>query len=191
MKKLMKKNVLLTILPLLFSLTACEWKNPNSFTEAEHIGRISERIEASYMQNDDFSDFTVHPLFTEADTLRYFVVEFAPQGFIYIRINNVGLFTAHRRMYSVENRAYLELVWKDEDEMEHSHSHYQVAEIQNEKRYLLRTSQERNGLIPAVKVSDKYINLVSMEEMEFDYDKADIPPTISDITFIANSYFDL
>jgi hypothetical protein len=48
-------------------------------------------------------------------------------------------------------------------------SHFKAANIENEKRYLLRIEQSSSsGYIPAVKRGDKYLNLVSMEEMKYE-----------------------
>lgn len=46
-------------------------------------------------------------------------------------------------------------------------SHFKVANMENEKKYLLR---DKVAYIAAVKRGDKYLNLVSMEEFEFSYD---------------------
>ena len=50
-------------------------------------------------------------------------------------------------------------------------SHYKAANIQNEKRYLLHVEQAgeyTGGFIPAVKRGERYLNLVSMEEMDYE-----------------------
>lgn len=43
-------------------------------------------------------------------------------------------------------------------------SHYKAANIENEKRYLLNAS---GSYIPAVKRGDKYLNLISMQEINY------------------------
>lgn len=48
-------------------------------------------------------------------------------------------------------------------------SHFKAANIEGEKRYLLRIKQSSSsGYIPAVKRGDKYLNLISMEEMRYE-----------------------
>lgn len=86
----------------LFMFSGCN-KSHRNFTEEVHIQRISERIQARYIDGDErlrpydkptddgeiypkvkATDFTVHPLYDENDELRYFLVEFQPFGYIYM-----------------------------------------------------------------------------------------------------------
>ena len=68
----------------------------------------------------------------------------------------------HRRWETDENGNYIEYL----------DSHFKVAGIQDEKRYWLYLQHTKNlggqsGYVPAVKRNGKYINLISMEEMDY------------------------
>ena len=49
----------------------------------------------------------------------------------------------------------------------HTDSPYKIANIVDERRYLLDIDSKHGNYIPAVKRGDKYLNLVSMEEFEY------------------------
>lgn len=93
-------------------------------------------------------------------------------------------------MYSIENRG--EMIWQDEDGETDRHSHFSTAGIDKEKRYLLRIRQDDCWhFIPAVKKDDKYLNLVSMEEMTINYENTLTRYIVSGIYFILKSYFEI
>ena len=212
------------ILVMIISLSACS-KDASSFSEEEHIERISDLVEQRYIDKDtaskgwfnvyedeEFTGFTVYPLFTETDELGFFLVEFEPFGYVYIKINKtsslqqlfwgVSMYTRDDgegkswRRYRIsedgeEPPLYEGQQWKvEEDEygyiqfpnrrwevdedgeyIYYYDSHYKVANIGDEKRYLLKIMQgsERVDYVPAVKREDKYLNLVSMQEMMKSY----------------------
>ena len=69
-------------------------------------------------------------------------------------------------------------------------SHFKVANIQSERRYLLKITGG-GGYVPAVKVGTKYLNLVSMEEIIYS-DKLTIYNTpYAELIFIMKGEFDL
>jgi hypothetical protein len=99
------KRICLIAFLLIFTLLALSGCNrkPSDFTEEEHIQRVTERIKAKYVDGDEklrpydkpvddgiiydkvkATDFDVFPLYDENDTLKYFLVEFEPYGFIYV-----------------------------------------------------------------------------------------------------------
>lgn len=53
---------------------------------------------------------------------------------------------------------------KDGNFIEYKDSHFKVAGVKEEKRYLLR--DDSGNCIPAIKSNDRYLNLISMEEMD-------------------------
>lgn len=70
-------------------------------------------------------------------------------------------------LYTYRNRK-----WEQDSEgnyIDYYNSPYKVAGIVDEKRYLLEVEQPDgfSGLIPAVKRGDKYLNLISMNEIEY------------------------
>lgn len=54
------------------------------------------------------------------------------------------------------------------DFIEYRQSYYKVAGVENERRYLLKDKEE--NYVPAIKKDGKYINLLSMEEMDLPVD---------------------
>ncbi len=81
---------------------------------------------------------------------------------------------------------------EDGDFIYYDISHFKVASIENEKRYLLRIKQEGSTYtIPAVKRGEKYLNLVSMEEMEYEYEIASEKYSYAYISFFCKKEYDL
>lgn len=143
------------------------------YSEEKHIERVSKRVEKRYMgENSPYTDLTVYPLYDENDKLGYFVVEFEPYGYEYIKINkyaDVGcnLFCMYTKSTTgttpnlwrrwktdaeVENgqnwqynKRYSE-GWVETDEsgeiIEYRDSHFKVADIRDEKRHLLKVNQD-------------------------------------------------
>lgn len=75
-------------------------------------------------------------------------------------------------------------------------SHFKAAGTGNERRYLLEITSiaelgRSHGYIPAVKRGDAYLNLVSMEELQFTPGMVSDRDAISDISFIPKNNFDL
>lgn len=200
---MIKKIIILGLLfIMIFSLSSCS-QDPSRFSEGEHLERIAKRVEKRFMngeppyfikEGDDITGFEVYPLYGENDELVFFLVEFEPYGFLYVKMSK------HTRGLSwlgVVNSMYtyasIHIPWKsyvkdetqsqpspDEDicqevdeigEYIHYYgSPYRIAEIKYEKRYLLPTTHSNSYYIPAVKVDGKenhYLNLVSMEEIVY------------------------
>ena len=220
------------ILVMIISLLACS-KDASSFSEEEHIERISDLVEQRYMNEDfDYTEFSVYPLFTESDELGYFLIEFEPFGFVYVKINKtsslqqllwgVSMYTRYEgktwqrykiceegkepppydgRQWKLEDADeygrvyYLNRRWEvDEDDefIYYNNSHYKVANSGDEKRYLLRMEQGGSWYtIPAVKRGDKYLNLVSMEEMEYQHKIVSKKYSYAEIQFIHKREYDL
>ncbi len=62
----------------------------SDFTEAEHVERISERVEARYIDGDEYTDFSVYPLYDSNDNFTYFcLVELKPKGYFYVEILDI------------------------------------------------------------------------------------------------------
>lgn len=61
----------------------------SDFTEAEHIERISKRVEARYIDGDEYTDFKVYPLYDSNDNFAYYcLVELKPKGYFYVQIRD-------------------------------------------------------------------------------------------------------
>lgn len=182
-------------------LSGCTQENQN-YSSDDHYNNLKKIIEEKYMQsNYGFTGFELYPIYNENDEHKYFLVEFEPIKFLYVFIKDKSthygnsLYCAEIEYlwtpYTVSEKEvdgkikYIRNFKLDEfgNRIIHNRSHFKVAGVEEEKLYLLTIysgSDER--LIPAVKRDDKYLNLVSMELI--DYVK-DIPigsqPSISTI----------
>ncbi len=71
-------------------------------------------------------------------------------------------------------------------------SHFKIGNIENERRYLFEIDQMgREGLIPAVKRGDTYLNLVSLEEFVYESHPKDIAYPFLECRFNPVSAYDL
>lgn len=187
-------NIVIAV-TMVFSFVLCG-RSSNSFTEEEHLKRVSKLVENRYIKSELYTGYKIYPLYNETEELEFFLVDLEPQGFVYIKINEqsfifsgLGMYTrsSHEssawRRYKVEKgiqpiptmivdghlMQYPDRKWEvDEngDYIDYTDSHFKVANIREEKRYLLSTYPE-HYYIPAVKRGEKYLNLVSMEEIDY------------------------
>ncbi len=207
----MKKSVAILCLflaaVLSIPLMGCEEKvefNPTSMTMEEHADLIYERVEDYYIggkypyTNIDYTDFEAFPIYNQNDELTYFIVEFEPHGFVYVKINYKAQSDSvlylrdegewHNypwQRYTVDDSKEVESIYYDADKIYETdknglvnryNSHYKEAGIEGERRYLITIKlQDYNGnycdsifKIPAVKREDKWLNLISMEEFALD-----------------------
>ena len=210
---------------LLFGFAGCnlldiilseEIDNANNYTEEEHLRRVSDLVEKRYMTDaNEYTSFEVYPIYDEYEDLRYFVVDFEPEGYVYIYLNEkvvrFGPSMYWRCPYESEFwRPYtyapgMECTVPDENgEMVTYHdicfkkdeegnyygfrvSHFKAANIKNEKRYLLQIYDKYSnteGLVPVVKRDERYLNLVSWEEIEFYDEFCSENCVLSNISFI-------
>lgn len=108
-KKIMKLCLIAVMLFAVFGFTGCNQKT-SKYIDAEHIQRVTERIQARYIDGDErlrpydkptddgeiypkvkATDFAVYPLYDENDDLKYFLVEFQPFGYLYVLLRNEQL----------------------------------------------------------------------------------------------------
>jgi hypothetical protein len=208
-----------------FGLAGCG-ENSSKYTEAEHIQRISERIQTRYINGNGAlryevrpTDFAVYPLYDESDELKYFLVEFEPYGFLYIILNEKysslgSKFGGVGSMYTLSDTEG-ELSWSrysiDEtnsqsppdtdkiwdvdgngEKIIYYKSPYNVAGIENERRYCLREvgSTDANYVL-ASKEDDKFKNLISMQEVVILHGKYTNKQAVAYISFIPKGKFDL
>ena len=85
--------------------------------------------------------------------------------------------------YEFNDRSWSEL---DENDMPvlHQTSHFKTADIKDEKRYFLKY----NGrYIPAVKRNDKFLNLISMNYMNINYNDEINQPTADFVQLVLES----
>ena len=147
-----------------------------SYTEAQHIKRVTKLAEKRYLTEDSpYTSLQVFPLYTENDELGYFVIEFEPYGYVYVKIQQgtrcyiVGMYTLSSsyvdelwRRYEVEIGmdapmtdddgnylgTYRNRKWVADEKgnyVNYRVSHFKAANIQNEKRYFLEIEQKANN----------------------------------------------
>lgn len=138
------------------------------YSEKKHIQRITKRAEERFLGEDsEYTGLKVYPIYNEYDELRYALIEFEPQGFVYVYISERGYF--FRSMYSLsskESESWMPYRVKEgvneevvdengnliaqsfnrefiRDEngqvIVYNESHFKVAGIENERRYFLST----------------------------------------------------
>lgn len=213
----------LITLSTLFLFAGCTQK-ASSFSIEEHLERVSKLVEKRYMTEDgEYTSYEVFPLYDKNEELKFFVVEFEPCGYVYVKLNEKDLssFWQHSmytrcaergyslvwRRYTVEiglestitygnfTRSFHDRKWEVDDNgefIDYYDSHFKIANIQNEKRYFLTITQNGvSGYIPAVKRGDKYLNLVSMQEMIYERELDSQEYSTADISFFSKPELNL
>lgn len=197
MRKAYKKvSILLLFIVIVFCLgtmVSCV-KSSSDFTVDQHIERITERVEKKFMKNKNKYDaFSVYPLYNKNDELQYFLIEFEPEGYIYVLLQDektklLSIFGASTSMYLMATASEwspytldktnkqpepdTNKIWHTDEngnKITYNVSPYKVANRLEDKKYLLQTiSQEENGsepyYIPAIKLETNYFNLISNNE---------------------------
>lgn len=165
-----KKIVILTVSAILvvvlvmLILSSFSW----FYTEDRHIHRIRERAEKRFLGEDsEYTGLEVYPIYNEYDELNFALIEFEPQGYIYVDISKKaypwkGMYT----LSSTESESWMPYRMKEgaqEDIIDENgniiaqtfnreflrdengqiityhDSHFKVAGIKNERRYFLST----------------------------------------------------
>ena len=178
------------LLGMLLSLSSCR---ASSYTEEEHVARVTERAKERFLgEGSEYTGLEVFPVYNEYDELNYMLIEFQPQGFLYVLIDREQF---PWKMYTLSNMqpeswmpyrvkegatdvitdengdriAYKNREFyrnENGDVIAYRQSHFKVAGIENERRYLLEirstitNSSGTDALIPAVKRGEQYLDLV-------------------------------
>ena len=195
------------------------------YTEEQHLQRITERAEARFLgEESEYTGLEVYPVYNEYDELKYALIEFEPQGFLYVAIGDreypwKGMYTlsdtepyywvpyrvkeGSQDILTDEDGALIEIMYdcelfRDENGeiITYYQSHFKVAGIENERRYLLSIMStaawsygERR--IPAVKRGEQYLNLVDGNLMDYEPGMESATYAVANIIFISKSAFDL
>lgn len=72
---------------LLFSLFGCA-KYPENYTLEEHEKNISQRLEKHYLK--DGETYSLYPIYTKDDILKYFLVEFSTNRYMFIMVRKTS-----------------------------------------------------------------------------------------------------
>lgn len=195
------------------------------YTEEQHIQRITERAEARFLgEGSEYTGLEVYPVYNEYDELKYALIEFEPQGFLYVAIGDreypwKGMYTlsntesrywvpyrvkkGSQDILTDEDGSFLEVMtdcelFRDEngDIITYYQSHFKVAGIENERRYLLSIMStaawsygERR--IPAVKRGEQYLNLVDGMMIDYEPGMESAIYAVGNIAFFNNPYLNL
>ena len=130
----------------------------------------------------------MYPVYDENEEVYCYLVEFEPEGFMYVNANDKvrfasifgmgGPYTRHagpmngwtKYKLAKNENGEMEKVYETDENGEavrYLVSPFKMAKIKNERLYLLSASLEDDGCrFPAVKRGDKYVNVISMEEMD-------------------------
>ena len=109
----MKKRIsVLLISAMLFtSLFAFSGCSARLYSEKEHLKRIAERVDARYMSGEyDFTSYKLYPIYNEKEECDFVLVEFEPQGFVFVEIADPSFPIFGHGMY-MRNESYLERGW--------------------------------------------------------------------------------
>ena len=231
--KILKKAAAFFVLVMcltVITMTGC-MDYASRYSEEKHKERISKLVKKRYMtEESEYTSFEVYPLYNENDELKFFVVEFEPYGYVYVKINEKSNSLLGLSMYMRESRESREWFRYEVDEnsevlitnkngngtiykhrrlteiqddgepVKYKDSHFKVAETGNERRYFIEIEclpslGSDEGFVPAVKRGEKYLNLVSMQELVISNGEEDNAEhkrqAISDVHFFAGSVFKL
>lgn len=173
-----------------FVVFVSSWSITKMKTDEEQLSEVTQLatkkfIEDGYVNGTDiekgkYTDLTVYPLYNDKNEVEFFLIDFAPAGYAYVKSmikykynNGCGrLFVSagdyivsYGKPWSRYCRNEIDTGFVDRsNETLYNDSHFKVADIGNERKYLiLFKSDKMSGYIPAVKRGDKYLNLISME----------------------------
>jgi hypothetical protein len=170
--------------------------------------RIQKRFidtDLRWVDREQPTSVEVFPLYDENDELKFFLVEFEPCGFIFVDLLDKKVLDKRlwpifgKSMYSLSNyhcdwSQYVidetnsqphpdtNKIWKTDnngDKVVFNRSPYFVADIKNEKRYLLC------GQIAAIKQEGAFKNLISGDEVEIVNGQATRDTAVIGIQFMA------
>ena len=162
---LLSVSVILLLVLVMLILSSYSW----FYTEEQHIHRIRERAERRFLGEDsEYTSLEVYPIYNEYDEMRFVLIEFEPQGFIYVHIKDQAY--PWKGMYTLSNIESERCWWPyrikegaQEDIIDENgniiaqtfnreflrdengqviiyhESYFKVAGIENERRYFLST----------------------------------------------------
>ena len=158
---------------LIIIFTGC---SSNKYTEEEILKIAAEKIEKTYLNNEkyDFQSFDVYPVYSQDDELEYILVEFNPSGYLYLKIDIYGTFFPKlkltRNVNNISENTWYKYQCVDGEKVKETDSSgkailYNISQFKEgdclkEKKYLIDLGD--GDYIPAVRVEDKFLNLVSM-----------------------------
>ena len=196
------------------------------YTEAEHLERVAALAEKRYMgEGSEYTSYEVHPVYNEYDELGYFVIDFLPQGYVYVKLNEqatpwLSMYTRDDfentvwYPYTVEEGTnsvvydengtqlvYVNRKFKEDVEgnyISYRVSHFKAANIGEERRYFLPVEStidlclaDRKAYVPAVKRGDSFLNLISMQTLQYSVGMKSSEQALMDMSYMPKSFSDL
>lgn len=167
MKKFTRIGACLVASIVLIAAVLCAGCSSDMYSEEKHMQRIRERAEERFLGEDsEYTGLEVYPIYNEYDELKYALIEFEPQGFVYVYISERAY--PWSSMYSLsdtESESWIPYRVKEgvqEDIIDvdgklygstnceyfrdangqviiYNESHFKVAGIKDERRYFLST----------------------------------------------------
>ena len=165
---------LLCLIFIVIASSGC--KKAKYYTDEEHINNVRKIIERKYL--DDDATYELRPLYNNDDQLQYFVVDFSNNDFFYIKIVDEEKYYLHSlyiksmetgpwvRVVDVINGKMIYETDESGQSIRNYKSHFKVANIpSNTRGYLIKTIIS-SALVPSIKVGDKYLDLITMQEYD-------------------------
>ena len=181
MRNMKKVIALIMCLMLIISLTGCKTKD--SYTYEEHYERVSKIIEKNYIKKGKADSYELYPVYDINDEFLYFGIDFYPSGYCFVMIHEKDLsFIFGPSMYTTSFLPFQNYWQKyhlvsgkpicEQDEegnnIYYRNSPYKIANIVNDKRYLIEIGNDTNGYLTAIKIGENYLNLISNKEVTKD-----------------------
>ena len=207
------------LLGMLLSFSSCR---ASSYTEEEHVARATERAKERFLgEGSEYTGLEVYPVYNEYDELDYMLIEFQPQGFLYVLIDREQFPWKMYTLSNIQPESWMpyrvkegatdvitdengdRIAYKNRefyrnengDVIAYRQSHFKVAGIENERRYLLTTEVAEflgggSSWIPAVKRGERYLDLVDGALIDYTPGMVSAYAT-ADIAFINKPDFNL
>ena len=219
-KKIIVAMILAVITAFCFAGCAEKASDFSDEEHFERVAKLVEK--RYMQDSEDYTGYKLYSLYNENDKLAFFLVDLEPRGYVYIQINEKDLsksggrsmYTRNYeeswiwRRYTVEigHDAYMtnnsgqtvcceDTKWITDENGEitdYYDSHFKVANIGEEKRYLLKIHQNGHyGFIPAVKRGEQYLNLVSMELMDYESQIEEKKYAVVSLLFVPKAEYNL
>ena len=165
---------LLCLIFIVIALSGC--KKAKYYTDEEHTNNVRKIIEEKYLK--DGETYELRPLYNNDDKLQYFVVDFSNNDFFYIEIMDEEKYYLHSlyiksmetgpwvRVVDVINGQMIYETDESGQSIRNYKSHFKTANIPSDTRgYLIKTIIS-SALVPSIKVGDKYLDLITMQEYD-------------------------
>jgi len=172
----MKKIIIFLISIIsIISLTGCKVKH---YSEEEIIEEVHRLINLKYFNNNnkyEYTSYELYPVYNDKDIMEYLLIEFEPYGFVFIQIRYEAKFSSNSKFLSCGTDREIYKGWSKyeikngisiyERDENKKYIYYNISPFKkegflNEKKYLIQIAYNSYYYIPAIKVENKYLNLI-------------------------------